>query len=495
VPAAGPYLTKSRFLAGLQCEQRLWNAYHDPLPYAEPEPGSPLAVGIEIGRKARALFPGGALVASPPWEHARGVALTRSLMAQPDVPAIFEAAFEFDTIRVRVDVLERLADGAWGLREVKSATSLKPENVQDAALQLHVLRGCGVPVASIEIVHVNRDYERGENGIDWPAFFRHTDVTKETEAVQAAVEATIRRQHAVISWSTAPAVRPSRHCKTPYECEYWSRCTAEKPDDWVFQLPRISAEQLASLEAAGYESIRAIPEDWALNATQARVRDVLVSGEPYVSPDLRKALHGLAPSCFYLDFETMNLAVPLYPGTRPYQQIPFQWSVHRADGHSRLTHHAFLADGRTDPRRELAEALLAILAGSSAPIIAYNAGFEARVLRELAVVLPEFAAALIDIAGRLRDLLPVMRGYVYHPGFRGSFSLKAVAPALVPDLDYSDLLIADGGTASATFARIAAGQLGPDEDEATLRRELLRYCEQDTRAIVELHHTICNLSR
>ena len=162
-------------MAGLQCLRRLWLIVHEPQPYEEPPAGSPLAVGYEIGRHAHKLFPGGVLVAEEPWQHEEAVARTAMLMRDPAVPAIFEAAFTHDDIRVRVDVLERLPDG-WGLREVKSSTRVKDHYLDDVALQLHVLEGAGVAVRSAEVLHVDNTYIRGTGEVAWPEFFARQDV-------------------------------------------------------------------------------------------------------------------------------------------------------------------------------------------------------------------------------------------------------------------------------------------------------------------------------
>jgi hypothetical protein len=160
-PLASQHLTKSRYMAGLQCPRRLWLVVHEPLPYEDPEPGSQADWGQVIGSKAHLLFPGGVLITEEPWEHTEAVAHTAALMGNPQVPAIFEAAYENDGIRVRVDVMERLASGRWGLREVKSSSGLKDHYLDDIALQAYVLRGSGVVISSIELLHVNTAYVRG----------------------------------------------------------------------------------------------------------------------------------------------------------------------------------------------------------------------------------------------------------------------------------------------------------------------------------------------
>jgi hypothetical protein len=170
------HLTKSRYTAGLQCLRRLWLIDREPAPYEEATPGSPLDIGREIGRKAHLLFSGGALVDEEPWRHAAAVARTAALMSDAHVPAIFEAAFEYNNIRMRVDVLERLADGTWGLREVKSSRGPKDHYYDDIALQAFVLNGAGIVVTSIELVHVNTAYVPGPGGICWTDFFARVDV-------------------------------------------------------------------------------------------------------------------------------------------------------------------------------------------------------------------------------------------------------------------------------------------------------------------------------
>jgi hypothetical protein len=236
-----------------------------------------------------------------------------------------------------------------------------------------------------------------------------------------------------------------------------------------------------------------IPEDFGLSDLQRRVQHAHGSGQPYISGGLQAALDELGPPAFYLDFETLSPAIPLYPGTRPYDTIPFQWSLHHVDATGSRTHRRFLADGRSDPRCSFAAALLEALAGTSEPVLVYSP-FESARLGELADGYPDMAPALAAIRHRLRDLLPIMRGHVYFPRFQGSYSLKTVAPVLAPRVTFDDLEdIADGRAASAAMARIAQGEIEPDE-EAALRRALLSYCERDTLALVELHRALRDLA-
>ena len=243
-----PRLSKSRYLAGLQCSRRLWLGWHDPEPRSEPLPGTVLAVGTDVGIAARLLVPGGILVEEGPDQHAQAVTRTRELIANPDVPAIFEAAFAFDNVLIRADILQRLPSGAWRLAEVKSTTRVKPEHLDDLAIQAYVITGCGIALEQMQLIHVDTSYVR-ENEIDWPAYFKPEDLTDEVRNLLPSVRERVAEMHAVLGMPTAPEVRPSGHCFSPFECEFWTRCTASKPSDWIFYLPRLHATTFAELGA------------------------------------------------------------------------------------------------------------------------------------------------------------------------------------------------------------------------------------------------------
>jgi hypothetical protein len=487
------YLTKSRYMAGLQCLRRLWLLVHEPTPYEEPAPGSPLDAGNDIGRRAHLLFLGGVEVTEDPWEHAQAVARTASLMADPSVPAIFEAAFAYQDIRLRVDVLERLPAGCWGLSEVKSSSRLKEHYLDDIALQAYVLRGSGLILSSIALLHVNTAYIRGAGAIDWEAFFARLDVGDAVAAALADLPDQLPAMRACLDGVTMPEAEPGAQCSSPYGCEHWDRCTADKPADWVAHMPRLGKAQAAALKTQGIEAISAIPADFPLNARHGVIRDAIVSGRPFVAPDLKRLLQSFGPPACYLDFEAMMPPIPLYEGTRPYQTIPFQWSLHSLSGDGALQHRDFLAEGHEDPRRQFAETLIDALSVLDGPIIVYSA-YEQTRLKELAALFPDLAEPLTAIIGRLTDLLPVIRNAIYFPSAGFSNSIKAVGPALCPDLTYDDLEdIADGGTAAAAFLQLAAGSLTEPEDMSRRRKALRRYCERDTLAMVEVHRALIKL--
>ncbi|MBU2531434.1 MAG: DUF2779 domain-containing protein [Alphaproteobacteria bacterium] len=488
---AQPYLTKSSYVRGITCRRLLWLAWHRRQPYQPPLPGSPAAIGIEIGAEARRLFPGGVLVGEDAWQHDDAVRRTRDLMSDATVPAIFEAAFAAGGVRIRADIIERLAAGRWGLREVKSASRVKAAYVDDAAIQAHVIERCGIELGSIELVHVDTDYVYPGGAIDWRRYFARTDIGERVRAEMRDLPALIDDQLATLNTADEPAVPPGPHC--PKNCDYWGHCTNGKPADWIFNLPRLSPQKFEALTAAGIERISEIPDTFDLTLIQDRMRDVVVCRRPYVSPGLPAAIARLEGAVDYLDFEAMSPALPIFPGTRPYQRIAFQWSLHRADGADNLTHMDFLGDHETDPRRAFTTSLVEALGDNDTPIVVYSA-YERGVLVELAILFPEHADAIDKILSRLTDLFVIVRDHVYLEGFNGSLSIKHVGKALAPGFTYDGLQhVTDGAAAGSAFERLARGTI-TEAETSELRAALIAYCRLDTLAMVEAHRGLRRLA-
>lgn len=449
-------------------------------------------IGRQIGQKAHLLFPRGVRIEEAPWQHREAVARTKALMNDAGTAAIFEAAFEYDGIRIRVDALERLVDGNWGLREVKSSSGLKDHYIDDIAIQTYVLQGSGVTITSIELVHINTAYVRAPGGISWADFFTRLDVRDAVAARLSDLPARLPALQNSLCMAGLPNADPGSQCGTPYACEFWDRCTAGKPPDWINYLPHLSQARASELKAQGIDSISAIPVDFPLTSKQQIIRDVIASGRPYVSPDLPRLLWGSGPPACYLDFETMMPVIPLYQGTRPYQTIPFQWSLHTTTGDGVLGHREFLADGDEDPRRKFAETLIEALGHFDTPVIVYSS-YEQTRLNELAEAFPDLRCHLDAITYRLVDLLPIVRSAVYFPEFDFSNSIKSVAPALCPGFGYDDLEdIADGGAASAAFLQLASSHVAHPEADR-MRAALLAYCKRDTLALFEVHRALTRL--
>ena len=293
----------------------------------------------------------------------------------------------------------------------------------------------------------------------------------------------------MLSLREAPDIRPSRHCFQPHDCEFWERCTVEKPKDWVFYIPRISSASFDNLELSDVVSMKDVPADFPLDPKQRRVVLAAKSGKVIRSPKLAEMLELLAPPASYLDFETFSPAIPIYADSRPYERIPFQWSLHHSDGED-LVHADFLAEGKADPRREFSETLLEVSERVPGTIMAWSQ-FEANVIRDMCRLFPDLAQRLTGIRHRIVDLLRIVHDHVAHPDFQGSYSMKAVAPA-VTSVAYDDLDIGDGGAASAAYYRIVTDpMLGPVARDG-LRQSLLKYCARDTLALAYVHHWLIN---
>jgi predicted RecB family nuclease len=408
------------------------------------------------------LWQGGVLVDTAYNDYAAAMARTEALIADPTVPAIFEAALVHDGLLIRVDALERLPHGRWRLNEVKSSTRIKDEHLEELALQSYIIAGSGLELADAYLVYINAKYTRNEE-IDWDALFRREDLTDNIIPLLAAVPGRIAEMHGVLSLREAPDIRPDRHCFRPYDCPFWHRCTEHKPKDWVFYIPRLSSASFDTLENGGVVSMKHVPNDFPLKPRQQRVVDAAKSGKVYRSPELAKFLPLLAPPVSHLDFETFSPAIPVYQNSRPHQRIPFQWSWHHDDGSGSLVHQEFLAQGDTDPRRQFSETLLKASERFPGVITAWSQ-FEAKVIRDMSELFPDLAKNLTTLLYRLVDLLQVVQDNVAHPDFHGSYSMKAVAPAVAPDVTYDDLDIAEGGGASAAFYRIAKPNLSDHSD-------------------------------
>ena len=289
--------------------------------------------------------------------------------------------------------------------------------------------------------------------------------------------------------SQAPDLPVGRHCTNPVTCEFYDHCNAPRPDDHIGYLPYIHASAVEELEEMGVESICNIPDDYDLTEIQRRAATSVQTGTPWFSPDLGKQLESLQYPLSFMDFETVNPAIPRFPSMRPYDHLPFQWSVHvQREPGAAPEHHEFLAVDRDDHRREFIRSLFAVLSDSGS-VIVYNQSFELARLSELAAWLPEFAERIKQVQSRVFDLLPLIRNHVYHPGFAGSYSLKSVLPALVPELTYEGMEVADGQDAGLAWESLVRGILDQGEREIT-RKALLEYCGQDTLALVRLLETL-----
>jgi hypothetical protein len=457
---AWPSLSKSRVMAGLQCHRKLWWQAHEPWADELVPDASLRAVfdqGSRVGALARDYVAGGVLVQFEPRRRRQALAHTAQLIAG-DTTAIYEAAFEHDGVLAVVDILERLptlggatVERAWSLIEVKSTLEVKQAHLSDVAVQTLIARRSGCDVRRVELMHLNRDCRYP----DLSDLFVREDVTDEVESLLGELAAEIDSQKRCLQ-NPLPLVAPGPHCRRPYTCPFQERCSPSGP--------------AGVAGAAG--------------------------GTVVVQPGLGDVLASLAKPLAYLDFETIFPAVPAFDGCGPYHQVPVQFSVHREDAAGAISHHhAWLAPSGRDPRPALAARLLQATEGA-ATVLAWYAPFEHKRILELAAAVPQLSEQLLQLAGRVVDLLTIVRDHVYHPEFHGSFGLKRVFPVLVEGGGYDDLRIGSGGSAMSLLEELLLrGEPAAGSQRRSLRRALHAYCKRDTLALVLIMRQLRELAR
>lgn len=479
-------ISKSKFVAGVQCLKRLYLAVHQPELAGERDESARRVIeqGRQVGLVAKKAFPGGVTVEASHKELDKALLETRELLNRNEAAAIFEATFEHEGVLVRTDVLKRSPSG-FHLIEVKSATSVKPHYVYDVAIQKHVLTGAGVEVQQESLMHLNRGhvFEGGDYSVS--DLFVTTDIKEEDAVSETEVVDRLREQFKILNRDKPPDIKPGRHCSNPVQCEFFDHCNPEIPAGHVSRLPRIGAKKVKKLISGGITSIKKITSTFALTERQRRAVDCVKTGKPFIGPRLKNEINSLKyPLCF-MDFETLYPALPRFAKMAPYDHIPFQWSVHRLKRPgAALKHFEFLAEDNSDPRPRFMETLCEAVEEAK-NIVVYNEIFEYSRLDDLARWLPKFAPTIERIKSKMWDLLVVVRQNVYHAAFAGSYSLKYVLPAFVPEMSYENLEIEEGTAAGIVWERFI-DPATPTGEKNRLRKALFEYCAQDTFGMVRL---------
>ena len=480
-------LSKSTFIRGLQCEKSLYlYKHHSNL--RDPIPSSRQAIfdtGTEIGLMAQKLFPKGA-DASP--EHytkiGESVEKTAKLIEAGET-IIYEATFIYDDVLVALDILVKDKEG-WKAYEVKSSTSVSETFVKDAAIQYYVITNAGIELKDIAIVHINNKYVRGRK-IDIHQFFKIQSVYAEVMEFLPNVAEKVARFKEVIAQPEVPEVEIGPHCSNPYDCDFRGNCWKHIPENSVFDIANLRTNKKFELYNQGIVAYHQIDLESATltDSQRLQVQSELLGMTAINCEAIRKFTYGLKHPLHFLDFETINPAIPVFEGSRPYQQIAFQYSLHmQLTPYAPVTHKAYLANPKGDPRLKLVQQLIQDC-DEEGDILVYNIGFERGQLYGLATLFPQYEEQLIDIASRLKDLMiPFRNKWYYSPKLKGSYSIKDVLPVLLPEMSYDNLEIKEGGTASSTFLSMVKGTFEGDAEK--VRQQLLDYCELDTWAMVKI---------
>jgi len=484
-----PKLSKSRFLAGLQCHLRLWHECYNRELASETSSVQQAIfdAGHEVGRLATQLYPEGILIEEDHFHLEEAVQSTLKAMENHAVPAIYEAGFIHDGVRIRVDILERLANGRSNLIEVKSSASEKGIYLPDVAVQYHVLKGSGLDIDKVILIHLNNQYVFDGKNIRLEQLFFRTDMTQKAIIYQNQVPSLLSGFNNMLAKPEEPKIKPDRHCQHPYECEFLEHCTKDMPEHWVLNLSGIKQNKLDELEALGIKDIRDIPESFSLTDLHNRIKKCVINNEEYISSYLKSELMDVEYPIHFLDFETVGSAIPRYAGTRPYQTMPFQWSDHILNEDGNIEHREYLCEEDKDPREEFTLSLLEAL-GSNGSIVTYS-NYEEVIIKGLAKGLSKYRGQLHALLDRIKDLLKIIRRHYYNPAFHGSFSLKSVLPAILPEMSYENLEIQEGQLAGLEYLRMIDPATSTYVKEK-IRKDLLTYCGHDTLAMLKIREEL-----
>ncbi len=484
-------LSKSKIIAYRQCSKRLWLEIHKPELRDDSDNEMVFSIGNQVGDVARRIYDTegrGIFLDINEIGHEMAFARSAELLASGVVP-IFEAGMVAGGALAYADVmLPDPQDGAvsWKMIEVKSSTGVKDYHHDDIAVQAHIAKTAGVHLTSVSLAHIDNTFIYPGGG-NYQGLLKEVDLTEEALSRSNEVKEWITEAQSVAAMPEEPDVSTGPHCSAPFDCGFSSYCNRGKAisEYPLSSLPRLGRSKRALLEELEIDDLRHAPDEH-LSELQNLVKKCSVSGEVYF--DAKGAAADLAPygfPAYFLDFETTMFPVPIWKSTRPYQQIPFQYSLHILDKSGSLKHHGFLDLSGNDPSRACAQSLVK-LCGKKGPIFAYNASFECRVMRELAGRFPEYAPALHAIIERVVDLLPIARNRYYHPSQHGSWSIKAVLPTLCPDLSYESLDgVQDGGMAVGAYQEAIAPET-TDERKLQIENQLHEYCKLDTLAMVRI---------
>ncbi len=481
-------LSKSTFIRGLQCEKSLYLYKHN---YnLRDEISSQLQAifnqGTNVGILAQGLFPDG-VDASPSsyFKMQESVFKTQEFIENGE-QIIYEATFQHNGILSALDILVKDKEG-WKAYEVKSSTSVSETYILDAAIQYYTIVNSGIDLKDISIIYINNQYIKDGN-IVIQQLFTVESVFDRVLEVMPSIPNQIDAFKKLIKQDAIPNIDIGAHCDNPYSCDFKGHCWKHIPPYSIFDIAGLLTSKKFVLYNQGIISFDQLNLNSApLNGNQQiQVISELEQKTFIDKPNIQNFISGLEYPIYYLDFETMTSAVPIYNNSRPYQQLVFQYSLHIEQKNRDITHKEYLAEANPniDPRDAFVEQLIQDC-GTSGDILVYNIGFERGKLNDLIALYPQHQNEIQAIINRLKDLMiPFQQKWYYTPEMKGSYSIKYVLPALVPELSYQDLEIKGGGTASTTFAQMVIGEFQGNLQKT--RIDLLEYCKLDTYAMLKI---------
>jgi len=483
-------ITKRIFLKSLICSRFGWILRHDEDTFqsstSELTIGEKFRIeqGIEIGKKAHSLYPNGKLITDNSINSA--TAETNVAVSDQNISTIFEATFLIDSYTAKADILTRIKN-KWHLIEVKSSINDKKDFIDEMAYTAMVIKNAGLDISKVSLLLISSDFRLG---MDNKKLFNEIDHSKEVLLRMNELQSNWKKVNEITSQPLIPKESINFECR---KCKLFKNCMGKDITNHIFDIPRLSQSKFDKLIKLGVTCIEDIPKDFPLTDNQSIIKKSVQNNTIVLKDSLMKELNLVSWPAFYLDFETVMTAIPLYPDIAPYTQIPTQYSIHKCTDVDVIdSHFEFLADPFKDSRLDFAKRLIADLYGDGS-IIVYSS-FEKNIIKKLSEVFPSLDNELNSLVDRFIDLELIIKKNFYHPNFHGKTSIKNVLPALLPNLSYESLEISEGDSAAAAFAYLVLGKFKGDEAES-VKKNLLDYCKQDTLAMVKLHKELLNMHK
>jgi len=484
------YLSKSKYCKAIRCKKILWMDKYKSEEKNEADKDAIFENGKKVGEYAKRLF-GEYIDIEYDSDLSKMIIKTQeALETKPSI--ITEASFVYNKNFCSVDILKNEIDGI-EIYEVKSSTSITDIYLEDASYQYYILTSLGYQVKKVCIVYINKEYYRhGELEIN--KLFNIEDVTDIAINKKNDIEEQIKEINKYMEKNNKdeePDETIGVKCIRPYGCDYWGYCTKDLPRPNIFDIG--GGMRLDKKFEKYYEGLSSFEDLQNLDINEKAREQIdfeINNREPKIEIEpVREFIDSLKYPLYFIDFETFQLTIPEYEGTKPYQQLPFQYSLHIINEKGgQVQHKEFLAEA--DDKnflRNFAETMIKDLPDNGS-VIVYNKGFECSRIKELSKLFPDLKKDLMRINNNIVDMYPIFRKRnIYLKEMQGSASIKKVLPALYPDdpeLNYSNLpLVHHGNEASETFLNLKKYS---KEEQEKMRKGLLLYCELDTYAMVKI---------
>jgi hypothetical protein len=488
-------LSKSRYVQGWQCPKALYlEKFHPELKAEVTEMQQAVFdLGHTVGDYAQQYFPGGIDATQGDYSNFKAaMAYTQELIASGQ-QVIYEAGFQYEGNMCYMDILVN-REGKWYAYEVKGAASVHEYYLHDTSFQYYVITQSGLPLEDIFLMHIDSSYVR-EGDLDLEQLFKQVSLKEKVLEKQDEVKSRIKVLRQMLQVGEEPDIEIGPHCSSPFECGYFAHCWSHIPSYSIFNISRLTSKKKFKLYKSGIINFDEIPDNAALNDRQWMQVEAELQQREYIDKkNIQRFLDTLHYPLYFMDFEAFSAPIPPFDKSQAYHQICFQYSLHvQQSPEAEIEHYEFLGTPPDDPRPAFIQSLISHC-GSEGTVLAYNQGFETGRLRELALLFPEYALPLKAIIKRVKDLMkPFQKAWCYTPAMKGSYSIKKVLPALVPELSYAELEINNGGLASSSYA--AMHHISDSEELNKTRANLLEYCKMDTWAMVKILEKLYELTR